>query len=241
MIDQRREAAVVAPMPECWRLIGVAGDRSCPELEAVIHCRNCPVLADAARTFFDREAPQGYLEEWRAILEEPAETVAADTTSVLVFRLESEWLALPTAVLVEVTPVRTLHRLPHRAGGVLAGVVNIRGQLQLCVSLHGLIGLPGGPSAPPHDSRDEDTTGRAAARLLVVERPGGEAADRWVLGVDEVAGVHRVTKGMLRAVPSTVGHAGGRLSSALFEWQERTVALLDEARMFEALRERVTG
>jgi hypothetical protein len=50
-----------------------------------------------------------------------------------------------------------------------------------------------------------------------------------------------VTKGMLRAVPSTVGHAGGRLSSALFDWQERTVALLDEARLFEALRERVTG
>jgi chemotaxis-related protein WspD len=241
MIEHRRDATVVAPMPECWRQIGVAGDRSCPELEAVIHCRNCPVLADAARTFFDRGPPQGYLEEWRAILEEPAETVAADTTSVLVFRLDSEWLALPTAVLVEVTPVRALHRLPHRSGGVLAGIVNIRGQLQLCVSLHGLVGLPGGPVQPAHGSDDDQAIGGAAARLLLVERPGGEAADRWVLGVDEVAGVHRVTAGMLRAVPSTVGHAGGRLSSALFEWQERTVALLDEARMFDALRERVTG
>lgn len=241
MIDHRREASVAAPMPECWRQIGVAGDRSCPELEAVIHCRNCPVLADAARAFFDRGPPPGYLDEWRAILEEPAETIAADTTSVLVFRLDSEWLALPTAVLVEVTPVRALHRLPHRAAGVLAGIVNIRGQLQLCASLHGLVGLPGGPATPAEPSRDEETTGRAAVRLLVVERPGGEAADRWVLGVDEVAGVHRVTKGMLRAVPSTVGHAGGRLSSALFEWQERTVALLDEARLFDALRERVTG
>ena len=239
MIDQRREAAIVAPMPECWRKIGVAGDRSCPELEAVIHCRNCPVLADAARTFFDRGAPPGYLDEWRAILEEPAEEVAADTTSVLVFRLDAEWLALPTAVLVEVTPVRTVHRLPHRGTGVLAGLVNIRGQLQLCASLHGLVGLAGGPAPVP--TAADDAGGRSTARLLVVERPGGDATDSWVLGVDEVAGVHRVTRGMLRAVPSTVGHADGRLSSALFEWQERTVALLDESRVFEALRERVTG
>lgn len=239
MIEPRRDAPVAAPMPECWRKIGIAGDRSCPELEAVIHCRNCPVLADAARTFFDRVPPPGYLDEWRQLLEEPPAEIAADTTSVLVFRLDSEWLALPTAVLVEVTPVRTLHRLPHRAGGVLAGLVNIRGQLRPCLSLHALVGLPGGPA--PAAAADDDAPGRTTARLLVVERSGGEAVDGWVLGVDEVAGVHRVTQGMLRAVPSTVGHAGGRLSSALFELQERTVALLDETRVFETLRERVTG
>ena len=237
MIDHRHEpAAVTAPMPECWRRIGVAGDRSCPELEAVIHCRNCPVLAEAARTFFDRGAPAGYLDDWRAILEEPAEAPAADTTSLLVFRLGAEWLALPTAVLVEVTTVRRIHRLPHRAGGVLAGIVNIRGQLHLCASLHELVGIPGGP-APAGD----DTTGNASARLLVVEPPGATASDRWVVGVDEVAGVHRVTKGMLRAVPSTVGQAGGQFSSALFDWQDRPVALLDEAQVFAGLGDKVTG
>jgi chemotaxis-related protein WspD len=237
VIDQRHEStAVAAPMPECWRRIGVAGDRSCPELEAFIHCRNCPVLAAAARTFFDRAAPAGYLDDWRAILEEPAAAPATDTTSVLVFRIGGEWLALPTAVLVEVTPLRTLHRLPHRSGGVLAGIVNIRGQLQLCASLHELIGIAGGPPAGGAAPLDH-----ATGRLLVVERPAAETADRWVFGVDEVAGVHRVTKGMLRAVPSTVGHAGGRLSSALFAWQDRTVALLDEARVFDGLRDRIAG
>jgi chemotaxis-related protein WspD len=232
-------AVVTAPLPECWRRIGVSGDRSCPELEAYVHCRNCPVLAAAARTFFDRGAPAGYLDDWRAILEEPAVVPATDTTSVLVFRLGHEWLALPAAVLVEVTTRRRLHRLPHRSGGVLAGLVNIRGQLQLCVSLHALIGIADGP--PPIAAATDADAPRDTARLLVVERPGGEAGDRWVCGVDEVAGVHRVTAGMLRAVPSTVGHAGGRLSSALFAWQDRTVALLDEARLFEALQERIAG
>lgn len=228
---------VEAPMAECWRIIGVTGDRSCPELESFIHCRNCPVLAEAARTFFERGAPEGYLDAWREILEEPAAEAAADATSALVFRLDGEWLALPTAVLVEVTPVRVLHRLPHRSGGVLAGLVNIRGQLQLCVSLHALLGLKGGPVT----ESAADAVDRATARLLVVERAAGPGVERWVLGVDEVAGVQRVTKPMLRAVPSTVGHAGARCSSALFDWQERTVGLLDEARVFDGLRDAVAG
>ena len=80
-----------------------------------------------------------------------------------------------TAVLVEVTPLRTLHRLPHRSGGVLAGIVNIRGQLQLCASLHALIGIPGESSA------DADAAlGPAPARLLVVERPAAEATGPFI-------------------------------------------------------------
>ena len=49
---------------DCWNRIGTSGDRTCPELQIHIHCRNCPVFASAARTFFDRPAPEGYLAEW---------------------------------------------------------------------------------------------------------------------------------------------------------------------------------
>jgi len=220
-------------MPECWRIVGVAGDRSCPELETFIHCRNCPVLAEAARSFFDRGAPAGYLEDWRAILEEPTAEVEAGSTSVLVFRLDREWFALPAPVLVEVTTVRPLHKIPHRTAGGLAGIVNIRGQLQLCVSLHALLGLSGGPGAVATSSTAADA---AAARMLVVERGTEQGTERWVLGADEVAGVHRLTRTAVRPVPSTVSHAQARCSAALFDWHDRTVGLLDEARLFDGLR-----
>ena len=226
---------VRAPMEECWRRIGVTGDRSCPELETYIHCRNCPVLAEAARTFFDREAPEGYLEAWSRILEEPEVVTDPDATSVLVFRVGREWMALPTGTLVEITTLRPLHRVPHRTAGGLEGLVNIRGQLQLCVSLHTILGLE---ERPPTVQPDAEAP--TAARLLVVERADG-AGGRWVFGVDEVAGVHRVRKADLRPVPSTVSQAAARCSSALFEWQDRTVALLDEVRLFEALREAVSS
>jgi chemotaxis-related protein WspD len=239
MIDKPRHEAIAIqpPMPECWRIIGVGGDRSCPELKAFIHCRNCPVLADAARTFFDRGAPEGYLDSWRTILEEPAEVTEAADTSVLVFRVDKEWLALPSSVLVEVTPARMLHIVPHRTGTALAGIVNIRGQLQLCVSLHTVLGLPGGPrSRAPEEVHASEGT----PRLIVVDRAGGQGAERWVLGVDDVAGVHRVGRAELRPVPSTVSQAAARCSSALFEWQDRTVALLDEVRLFESLHDMIS-
>lgn len=220
---------VRAPMEECWRRIGVTGDRSCPELETYIHCRNCPVLAAAARTFFDREAPEGYLEAWSQVLEEPEVVVDPDATSVLVFRVGREWMALPTVTLVEITTLRPLHRVPHRAAGPLEGLVNIRGQLQLCVSLHALLGLE---ERPPLVQPGADVP--SAARLLVVERADA-AGGRWVFGVDEVAGVQPVVRSTMRAVPSTVSQSNTRLCQALFDWQDRTVGLLDESRLLDGL------
>jgi chemotaxis signal transduction protein len=76
--------------------------------------------------------------------------------------------------------------------------------------------------------------------LIVVERASPLGTERWALGADEVAGVHRVGPADLRPVPSTVSQAAARCSSALFAWQDRTVALLDEQRLFEALESAVS-
>ena len=166
MIDRARNELVKAPMPECWRVVGVSGDRSCPELERFVHCRNCPVLGEAARGFFDRPAPAGYLEAWRAVLEEPVEAVEADTASLLVFRVDREWLALAAEALVEVTPVRRIHAIPHRRGTPLAGLVNIRGELQLCLSLHAILGLSGGPQSAVTPGVATGSDADAVPRLL---------------------------------------------------------------------------
>jgi len=230
------ERSVIQPMPECWSRIGVAGDRSCPELEQFIHCRNCPVLAEAARGFFDRDAPDGYLEQWAAILERPEEQADPDAVSMLVFRIGPEWLSLETESLVEVTEMRPLHGVPHRRGGVLEGIVNIRGQLQLTVSLPRLLGLDVEPPRHATAGQPEADIGSGPVpRLLVVEHGGW----RWVFAVDEVAGVHSVPKSALRAVPATVGQAGERRAKALVDWQDEVVGLLDTVRLFENLDEAV--
>jgi chemotaxis-related protein WspD len=209
---------------DCWNQIGVNGDQSCPELEAHVHCRNCPVFGSAARAFFDRPPPAGYLDEWAGLLARPAAAADPDEVGLLVFRLGDEWLALGSRLVVEVTSVRPVHRVPHRTSDVLAGLVNLRGQLQLCVSLHGLLGVA--PAA------EED--GSTARRRLIVMRRDGET---WAFAADEVAGVRRVPRGDLEKVPSTLANPSGSFSQAVFSWgDDRSVALLDDPRVFAALR-----
>ena len=94
--------------------IGVSGNGTCPELAKVVHCRNCPVYAAGGRSLLEREPPAEYLHEWTQALAEKDEDTAADTLSVLIFRLGREWLALPTRVCqesprcVRYTPCRTV-------------------------------------------------------------------------------------------------------------------------------------
>jgi chemotaxis-related protein WspD len=208
---------------DCWNRIGVWGDRSCPELSKVVHCQNCSVFAEAGRRFLEGPAPRGYLEEWAERLAAPAEATDQAVHSALVFRLADEWLALPAAVLVEVTGARTVHRIPFR-GGVIAGLVNIRGELHLCARLDQLLGI-----------RCMAGNGRQTARMLVVRRE----QEAWVFAVDEVACVHRFVESALTPVPPTLGRAVARLTRGILAWNQHAVGWLDEARLFETLRARI--
>jgi chemotaxis-related protein WspD len=228
-----------APPSECWNVIGVRGDHSCPELAQVVHCHNCPVFAAAGRRFLDAPSPPGYLEEWTERLAAPTEEIAADRESALVFRLADEWLALPVRILVEVTTLRPVHRVPHRAG-LLAGLVNIRGELYLCAHLEKLLGAD--PKEGPREVTDSSHNGDGPPsstatpdRLLVTRRD----ADRWVFRVDAVEKVVRVARDGIGPPPATVGRSAAHLSRGVFAWEGRTVGLLDDERMFDALRARL--
>ena len=215
---------VVGPgVDDCWNRIGVSGDGTCPELAEHVHCRNCPVFGSAARDFFRRPAPPGYLEEWAGLLASREGAAAADLAGLLVFRLGVEWLAVDIMVAVEVTAVGPVHRVPHRTNAVLAGLVSLRGQLHPCVSLHGLLGI---------EPSDPTTNPLIAPRLVVVRRDG----ETWAFHADEVAGVRQVARADLRNVPSTLANPAGSYSRAVFGWGERSGNVLDEPRLFLAFR-----
>jgi chemotaxis-related protein WspD len=219
---------------ECWSKIGVSGDRTCPELSSFIHCRNCPVFAAAARTFFDRPAPEGYLAGWSHWL---AKSIGRDAgeeqkdesenephsheekVSVLIFRLGTEWLAFHTRTVAEVTTPRPIHRVPHRTNAVFLGLVNVRGQVQLCVSLHGLLDV---------------TAVSTPVRLVILH--DRNRAESWAFTADEVLGVQHVPRSRWRSVPATLVNPAVGFSQSVLSWKERSIGLLDEERIFTALR-----
>jgi len=219
---------LAAPQVDCWNRIGVWGDRSCPELLPAVHCHNCPVFAAAGRKFLDAPSPPGYLEDWAERLAALPEAAAGDLQSVLIFRLADEWLAMPVAVLVEVTSPRPVHRIPYR-GGMLAGLVNIRGELHLCARLDQLLGIAG------KGGNREANSSKGQPRMLVVRRE----QEAWVFPVDEVAGVTRFAASELSSVPPTLGRAAARFARGLYAWNEHAVGCLDDARLFDSLRARI--
>lgn len=219
---------------DCWNVIGVSGDRSCPELSSHIHCRNCPVFAGAAHTFFDRGAPEGYLADWSRWLSESSGSgkggargeaddhsilARGDSVSVLIFRLGEEWLAFRTQTVAEVTLPRPVHRIPHRSNSILVGIVNLQGQGQLCVSLHSLLSVP---------------TVSTPSWLVVLRDI--DQAENWVFAADLVVGVRRIPRTQWRSVPSTLANPAVGYSNAILSWNGHSVGLLDEQRVFTSLR-----
>jgi chemotaxis-related protein WspD len=213
------------PPPECWNRIGIAGAGSCPRLPEFIHCRNCPVYAAAGRKLLEREGPADYIEEWTRNLARRKEATDTATLSIMVFRFADEWLGLRAEYCEKVSPVRPIHRLPHRTNAILTGMANIDGELLLCGSLGGLLKVE--ETAPPPAGGDG-----AARRMLVI----GPVADRWVLPVDEVAGIQRVDPGRITAPPVSVAKAAHPLVTGMFDVGGRPTALLDAERLAAALK-----
>ena len=240
MTAARALPLLTEPIDDCWNRIGVHGDRSCVELAKVVHCHNCAVFARAGRRFLDAPSPPGYLDEWTRRLAVPVEDVAADLVGVLIFRLGDEWLGLRVGALVEVTGPRRVHRVPHR-GGVLAGLVNIRGELHLCLHLDQVLHLRKDEGGRMKEEPRPALPGSSLfhhssfSRMLVVRRE----AERWVFPVDEVDQVHRFAASELTRVPATVGRALARLTRGVFHWQGKAIGLIDDERLFATLRGKV--
>ena len=203
----------------CWRRIGVyGGDHSCERLAEAIHCRNCEVFHQAARGMFARESAAA-----------PAEAVGRavhagdDERSVLVFRIGSQWLGLPTAQLAEVAPDRPIRRRAHRTAGRLEGAVNVRGERHLCVSLAEMLGL----------TRREMQGGETARLILLRDPTGALLAFR----SDEVRGLQHFLPAQVEQPPDTLGDALKSCVEGLIPGEGGHVALLKDDAVIDALEE----
>ncbi len=205
----------------CWREIGVAGDRTCELLGGYVHCRNCPQYSNLGRTLFDREMPEDYRREVSEDLAAATAAVAEDTVSVLVFRIGSEWFALRSLLFQEVAAYQKPYALPFRSGTLLAGLVNVNGELLLCISLEAALGLPS----------EAKTQSVGRLRLCVVEN----ARERFAFAVDEILGVRCVTRARLQPVPVTVAKSPSAQTTSCFELDGHNVGLIDEQRLFNSL------
>ncbi len=211
---------------DCWNRIGVRGDSSCERLADYVRCLNCPVYEAAAAKLLERPIPRVDLSQHdvRAPEHQQADAQGA-SESFLVFRIGGEWLALPTSIFKRIVQTRAIHTLPHRQHDAVLGVVNVQGELLVCLSLAHLLGFESGPAT--HDDRARHDL----PRMLVVSR----AEEHAVFPVDQVDGVHRIAAASFCPPPATLSHAAAAHTRAVAPWRGMSVGLLDAHALFDTL------
>jgi chemotaxis-related protein WspD len=221
-------ASARPPAPDpCWRTIGVMGDGSCDALAGHLHCRNCPVFAQAAE-FVLQSAPRATdtdtgadpdSEQTLAAIAEPAARPARSRRA-LSFRVGTTWLALDIAWVRQIAPAARPHAVPHRTGKGLAGLVNVQGQLLLAVDLRRLLGEPAEatPAAAPMPSHPD-----ARPRLVVVQFE----SEVWAFGADDIAGVVALPEQPSAQPPPTLRPPLSDLAGGLYDREGGHQVLLE--------------
>ncbi|MEM9161940.1 MAG: chemotaxis protein CheW [Cyanobacteria bacterium P01_F01_bin.4] len=215
----------------CWQQIGLWGDRTCPELETVIHCHSCPVYAQAGRNLLERAAPKDYAQDWADQLAQPPEDIHNAELALMIFRLGVEWFALPATLFQQIIPPVPIHTLPHRSNEILQGIVNVNGSIRLCVALHPLLNVGNGPTV----EMPTQATASAARQMAVI----AQGQDIWVFSVDQLIGIQRFSLGQMQPSPAAASCSPHAHTQGIFSWQDTLVNYLNEQTLFKTLNERI--
>lgn len=183
-----------------------------------------PIQPSAADCLLSRLAPADYLTEWQAFVGTPKnQTGSSPIVAVVLFKIGSEFLALSTAVVGQITQIKPIHRIPHQKGKIVQGLVNINGQLRLFVSMNNLLEI---------SSEGGSLEGQQKQSMMVLEKE----SDVWAFKVSEVCGVYHCETSLLHNVPVNVAKSTANYLKGVFRWSNNSVGYLDDELLLFSLR-----
>lgn len=209
---------------DCWNRIGVfsRGEKSCPRLIKFGHCQNCDHYARSGRRLLNRPLPDDYRRELSERLKEPASKEIPALNKAFIFRAGDEWLGVDASLIQEVVDMGPIHSIPHKSSRIFRGVVNVRGRLEICVSIGGVLRIEPGRKRP----------GIPAPERLIVAAKAGQSI---VFPVSEVLGPVPYTESALKPLPITVSGSKAVYTKGILIVDGREVGMLDDAMLFKIL------
>ncbi len=133
---------------------------------------------------------------------------------LVTFQVHQLVFGAPIAEVRETIALRPITQLFH-VPRCLAGIANLRGEILAVLDVAALLGLE-----PTHRSAD--------SRIVIVEHAGRAAG----LIVDRLDAIVSVPKSGVAEVPPTLSPEVARLLSGVVSLPERSIAVLDTARLF---------
>lgn len=204
---------------DCWNQIGVRGNRHCEQLRTVIHCHYCPTYIQTSRLLLKQSPSLLDRQEWTQVIAQPKVEAVVGHCSVVLFRLGSTHLALPTHIVQEIITARKPYRIPHCNNPIFKGLINLNGRLQPCVSLGRLLQV----------DKQQDTAPQE--RLLVMNR------EQRIITfyTSHIMGVHRYHPDQLQPAPAHLSTAMTQFTLGLLPWGEQHIVCLHGERLFDFL------
>lgn len=181
---------------------------------------------NSANSLLAREPDDSYIAEWTSLLAGDSGPKDMAEASVVVFRIGEEWLALSTYICKQVADKRHVHSIPHRRDKFLLGMVNLRGQLTLCIALNQLLEIHA------EDIDGKTTQELSDKRFLAIQKEN----ETWVFPVSEIFGVIHTDLAKVQNVPVTVSKSTANYLKGVIPWNQKNVGLLDEELIFFSLR-----
>lgn len=211
---------------DCWNNIGVWGNAKdkCEKLSDVIHCYNCEVYSNAGRSLLDRIAPEGYDDEWADVLASKKISKNQNSIAAVVFRLGIEWLSLPVKLISQIMPLRNIYDIPHNKNKKIRGIVNIRGEITICMSLGSLLGI---------DKYEDSSSGKDQPinRLIMIKGKGGYI----VFPVSEIDGIINYEPEKLSDAPDTIKHSKLNFIDGVTSSNNKTIGCIDHDKLLDTI------
>ena len=203
---------------DCWNNIGIWGSElpRCEKLEQYTHCRNCAVYSVAGRKVLERKLTDNYEENWAAVYSKDKQEHITEKESVTIFRLGDEIMAIPTEYVMSVNDIGNIHTVPHQNSNILRGLINLHGELKICISLGRLLELN-------KAVKEVESMHRVYNRMVEISKDGKE----YIFIASEVLGVHHITDESHKDVPATISKSKGSFTQSLIEWNDTDVSYLD--------------
>ena len=179
----------------------------------------------SANSLLDRTPPAELIEEWTADLASPKNfSEAEDLMAVIVFRCNQQWSALSAHIFDCVCTPRPIRTVPLRTGDAFRGLVNIDGELSLCVSLPTILGIA---------DEGEYQTGLLTTRRLCLIRCERE---RVAFEVDELLGHRSIPRNSFTSVPENLAGNSNSYTESYCTLEGKLIALLNINKLSASLR-----